>query len=83
MLLMFVGGLVAAFNPCMLTMGLLAAGYIGGGSWQRKSLNFLASLLFVLAFAGTLALLGMGSGTLGKWLSFCMIADPGFWDCFA
>ena len=65
-LLMALAGLIMAFNPCMLAMTPLAAGYVGRQGEPGILKKLLVSLFFVLGFAGMLAVLGFGAGSLGE-----------------
>ena len=63
---LFLGGIIMAFNPCMLAVSPLVAGYVGGS--KHKSYLF-QSLLFLFGFSGSLALIGLGFGMLGGFLT--------------
>jgi len=58
---LFLGGAISSVNPCMLAAVPLVAGYVGSG----KKSYFIQSILFLLGFAGTLALFGLSIGALG------------------
>ena len=75
-LVVFVGGLLTASNPCVLAMIPLMIGFIGGTKELvgfRKSLIF--SLLFVIGLSFTFAIMGVIAATTGS-----LLGDVGsFW----
>jgi len=75
-LLVFLGGLLTASNPCVLAMIPLAIAYVSGNrsvrSWKSGALF---SLLFVFGLSITFAVLGLVAAMAGK-----LLGDVGpFW----
>lgn len=72
----FIGGLLTASNPCVLAMIPLMIGFVGGlegtSGWKR---SFMFSVFFVLGLAITFALLGIIAASAGR-----LLGDVGnFW----
>ncbi len=63
---LFLGGIIMAFNPCMLAVSPLVAGYVGGSKYRSYLVQ---SLLFLFGFSVSLALIGLGFGMLGGFLT--------------
>ena len=65
--LVFVGGLVAGFNPCCLAMSPAASATCCANSLERgRQLRAGLSLLFVIGAASSTALLGIVAALLGR-----------------
>lgn len=75
-LVVFLGGVLTASNPCVLAMIPLMIGFVGGTkeiSGIRKALLF--SLFFVIGLALTFSILGLIAATTGR-----LLGDVGgFW----
>jgi cytochrome c biogenesis protein CcdA len=75
-LVVFLGGVLTASNPCVLAMIPLMIGFVGGSkeiSGLKKSLLF--SLIFVVGLSITFSIMGIIAATTGK-----LLGDVGgFW----
>ncbi|MBS4021509.1 MAG: hypothetical protein KGZ63_14110 [Clostridiales bacterium] len=63
--IVFAGGLVTSFSPCILSMTPVMVGYIGGYSEGSRIKGFLMSLSFVTGLAVTFAILGFIASYFG------------------
>ncbi len=64
--IVFLGGLLTSFSPCVLSMIPVLIGYIGGYSEGSKVKGFLMSLFFVVGLATTFAILGFIASYFGR-----------------
>ncbi|MCK7474220.1 MAG: hypothetical protein MZV49_13250 [Rhodopseudomonas palustris] len=66
LLIVFVGGILASFTPCVYPVIPLTMAYVGARSHGKKISGFLLSLLLVLGIATTYSLLGVVSARAGS-----------------
>jgi cytochrome c-type biogenesis protein len=64
--IIFFGGLVTSFSPCILSMMPVMVGYIGGYGDISKTKGFSLATTFVLGLATTFAILGLAAALFGK-----------------
>jgi len=64
-LLVFLGGILASFTPCVYPLIPVTVGYIGASSATSKEKAFLLSLFYVLGIAVTYSLLGAVAALTG------------------
>ncbi|MFO7951482.1 MAG: cytochrome c biogenesis protein CcdA [Bacillota bacterium] len=64
--LVFAGGVLTSFSPCILSMVPLLVSYIGGYSEGPKSRGFFLSFSFVVGLAVTFAILGFIAAGFGQ-----------------
>ncbi len=73
--LVFVGGLLTASNPCVLAMIPLTVGFLGGSEKIGVKRAFLFSLVFVIGLSITFTIMGVMAAFLGR-----LFGDVGgFW----
>lgn len=65
-LIVFAGGVVASFSPCVYPLIPIVVGVIGSTKEKSKVRNFLLSFSYVLGMALTFAVLGMVAAMTGK-----------------
>jgi thiol:disulfide interchange protein DsbD len=65
-LLVFVGGILASFTPCVYPMIPITVGVIGAGSAGSKKKGFQLSLIYVLGIAITYSIFGAAAAATGK-----------------
>jgi thiol:disulfide interchange protein DsbD len=65
-LLVFVGGILASFTPCVYPMIPITVAVIGAGSAGSRSRGFWLSLIYVLGIAITYSILGAAAAGTGK-----------------
>lgn len=66
LVLVFIGGVITSFSPCVLSMLPVMVGYIGGYSHPSKTKGFILSSVFVLGLGVTFSILGIIAASLGK-----------------
>jgi cytochrome c-type biogenesis protein len=64
--IIFFGGLVTSFSPCILSMMPVMVGYIGGYGDISKTRGFSLATTFVMGLATTFAILGLSAVSFGK-----------------
>ena len=62
----FVGGLIASFSPCSLSMLPIIIGYVGGYSGEKPVKTFVQMLFFVLGTAIVFSTIGIICALTGK-----------------
>lgn len=67
-IIVYLGGVLTSFSPCIVTMVPVIIGYIGGYSEEHDSKfkGFLTSLSFVLGMSLTFAIFGVAAVLLGR-----------------
>lgn len=65
-LLVFLGGILASFTPCVYPMIPITVAVIGAGSAGSRSRGFRLSLIYVLGIAITYSVLGAAAAGTGK-----------------
>lgn len=65
-LLVFLGGILASFTPCVYPMIPITVAVIGAGSAGSKSRGFWLSLIYVLGIAITYSIFGAAAAGTGK-----------------
>jgi len=63
--IVFLGGLLTSFTPCVYPMVPIVVGYIGGQTVVTKKAGFFLSLVYVLGLSVTYSLLGALSALTG------------------
>jgi len=64
-LIVFLGGILTSFTPCVYPVIPLTIGYIGGSAGGNPFKGFVMSLWFVLGIAATYSALGLGAAATG------------------
>ena len=64
--IVFLGGVLTSFTPCVYPLLPIIAGVIGSSEEQSKLKNFLLSICYVLGMALTFALLGVVAAISGR-----------------
>jgi len=66
----FIGGLLSAASPCVLTIIPLVIGYVGGYAQGSRTRAVKYTLVFALGLAIMFTLMGAAAGFIGSLLGF-------------